>query len=123
MLIFCAMVAEIILAVQLAWAGPPFTTDDPEPVEYQHWELYVASQIARDKNGWSGTSPHVEVNYGALPNLQLHLIAPVSFFAPFREPPRFGYGDTEIGLSCQARRYTYEGNETTERDPIIPRCC
>ncbi len=23
-------------------AGPPFLTDDPEPVEYKHWEFYIA---------------------------------------------------------------------------------
>ena len=83
---------------QLAWAGPPFTTDDPEPVEYQHWEVYLASQVAHDKDGWSGTSPHLEVNYGVLPNVQLHLIAPVSFVAPSHEPSRFGYGETELGV-------------------------
>jgi hypothetical protein len=44
------------------WAGPPFTTDDPEPVEYRHWEIYVASQLEHDKGGWSGTSPHFEIN-------------------------------------------------------------
>ena len=84
-------------AIHRAWAGPPFTTDDPEPVEYRHWEVYIACQIQLDNDGWSGTSPHLEVNYGALPNLQLHLIAPVSFVAPFHEPSQFGYGDTEIG--------------------------
>jgi hypothetical protein len=82
---------------RLAWAGPPFVTDDPEPVEYQHWEFYVASQLQHDKDGWSGTSPHLEVNYGALPNLQLHLITPVSFTAPSHGAMNFGYGDTEVG--------------------------
>jgi hypothetical protein len=24
-------------------AGPPFVTDDPVPVDYQHWEVYLAS--------------------------------------------------------------------------------
>ncbi len=87
----------ILIAPQLVWAGPPFTTDDPEPVEYQHWEVYVASQMAHDRDGWAGTAPHFEINYGAAPNLQLHLIVPVSFVAPFHEPARFGYGDTELG--------------------------
>ena len=82
---------------RLAWAGPPFVTDDPEPVEYQHWEFYVASQLQHDKDGWSGTSPHLEVNYGILPNLQLHLITPVSFTAPSHGATNFGYGDTEVG--------------------------
>ena len=73
--------------VRLAWAGPPFITDDPEPVPLHHWEIYLASQAAHDAGGWSGTSPHVEVNYGALPNLQLHLIAPIAFSAPGRLDP------------------------------------
>ena len=81
----------------LAWAGPPFVTDDPEPVEFQHWEVYFASQLAHDAEGWSGTSPHVEVNYGADPNLQLHIIAPAAFVVPPHGSTQFGYGDTELG--------------------------
>lgn len=78
-------------------AGPPFVTDDPEPVEYQHVELYLASLPTHDADGWSGTLPHLEVNYGAAPNLQLHLIAPVAFAAPKHGSTQFGYGDTEPG--------------------------
>jgi hypothetical protein len=51
-------------------AGPPFTTDDPEPVEYRHWEVYAASQHTKSAAGWSGTAPHFEVNYGAITNRQ-----------------------------------------------------
>jgi len=78
-------------------AGPPYVTDDPEPVEYQHWEIYLASQLAHDVSSWSGTAPHVEVNYGALPNLQLHLIAPLAFVRPERGSTQYGYADTELG--------------------------
>lgn len=88
----------IWVVVQVAWAGPPFTTDDPEPVEYRHWEIYLASQLAHDSSGWSGTSPHLEINYGAIRNLQLHLIAPVAFNAPSHGSRQFGYGDTELGV-------------------------
>ncbi len=88
----------IWVVVQVARAGPPFTTDDPEPVEYRHWEIYLASQLAHDSGAWSGTSPHVELNYGAIPNLQLHLIAPVAFNAPSQESRQLGYGDTELGI-------------------------
>src|SRR5512140_847922 len=67
------------LLVTPSFAGPPYVTDDPEPVEYRHWEIYLASLLARDAGAWSGTAPHVEVNYGAAPNLQLHTILPMSF--------------------------------------------
>jgi hypothetical protein len=79
-------------------AGPPFVTDDPEPVEYRHWEVYFASQLGHDADGWSGTLPHLEINYGAIPDLQLHLIAPLAFVAPKDEPTHFGYGDMELGV-------------------------
>jgi hypothetical protein len=78
-------------------AGPPFLTDDPEPVEYRHWEFYVASQHAKDKDGWSGTAPHFEVNYGVLPNLQLHLIAPLAYVKPNDGSSHYGFGDLELG--------------------------
>ncbi len=80
-----------------AFGGPPFVTDDPEPVEYRHWEIYLASQHAKDKDGWSGTAPHFEINYGAWPNLQLHLIAPLAYSKPNDGPSHYGFGDLELG--------------------------
>jgi len=62
-----------------SFAGPPYTTDDPEPVEYRHWEFYIASEHFRDHVGWSGTAPHFELNYGVAPDVQLHLIAPLAY--------------------------------------------
>jgi hypothetical protein len=78
-------------------AGPPFLTDDPEPVMHRHWEVYLASQSARDQGDWSGTAPQIEVNYGAVTNLQLHLIAPIAFSAPRDESTHYDLGDTEAG--------------------------
>ncbi len=63
-------------------AGPPFVTDDPEPVDYQHWEFYIASQDAKMGGDWSGTAPHFELNYGVVPDVQLHLIAPLAYDVP-----------------------------------------
>ncbi|MEO6874177.1 MAG: hypothetical protein ABI222_05090 [Opitutaceae bacterium] len=86
-----------LAAARLTPAGPPFATDDPEPVEFQHWEVYLGAQYEHGSDGASGTLPHVEVNYGAVPNLQLHLIAPVAFDALAGASRQFGYGDTEVG--------------------------
>jgi hypothetical protein len=88
----------LILGLNIAWAGPPFVTDDPEPVEHHHWEIYLASQHAKDKGGWSGTAPHFEVNYGVLPNLQLHLIVPFVYVRPNDNPSQYGFGDMELGM-------------------------
>lgn len=81
-----------------AYAGPPFLTDDPEPVELHHWEFYLATQQYHNVDGWSGTSPHIEINYGVLPDTQLHVIAPIGYNKAPGQPARFGYGDTELGI-------------------------
>ena len=79
-------------------AGPPFQTDDPEPVEYKHWEYYLSSINTRQSNVWSGTLPHFEINYGAAPNLQIHLLIPFNYSTPDHQSMQYGYGYTEFGL-------------------------
>ena len=79
-------------------AGPPFRTDDPEPVEYHHWEFYLGSQSAFADHGVSGTAPHGEINYGAFREMQIHLIVPLSFKTPNRHNVAYGPGDVELGL-------------------------
>ncbi len=87
-----------LLAVP-AWAGPPFFTDDPEPVEHLHWEVYLATQWAHDKeSGTSATLPHAEVNYGVLPDTQLHLIVPAAYSNPHDAAAQYGLGDIELGV-------------------------
>ena len=92
------LLLSLILFPGIAPAGPPFFTDDPEPVGYQHWEIYAASTYVRETNGSSGTCPHSEINYGLLPNVQAHLIIPVAYSHPKEEPSHYGYGDTELGF-------------------------
>ena len=36
-----------VIPLPRAFAGPPYITDDPEPVEYQRWEVYFASIFAK----------------------------------------------------------------------------
>lgn len=85
------------IAAGRAEAGPPFRTDDPEPVELGHWEVYGFSEGTHVKGDTSGTLPGVEVNYGALPDLQLHVIAPLAFDSPSGSNIKFGIGDLELG--------------------------
>jgi hypothetical protein len=83
----------------LAFAGPPFVTDDPEPVEKAHGEFYVATQDVWNDDGGSGTLPHFELNYGPVQNVQLHVLAPLAWNRPAEGGAmEYGYGDTEIGV-------------------------
>jgi len=93
-----AIGAIAMLGASAAMAGPPYITDDPEPVELHHWEIYAFSAGAFDGRGATGQGPALEVNYGAAPNLQLHLIAPLAYDAPPGSPMTMGIGDTELGF-------------------------
>lgn len=84
-----------------AWPGAPYLNDDPEPTEYQHWEFYFAGSIAHTPLGLSGLAPQFEANYGAFPNVQLHLIAPFAFNGPEGEGLNIGYGDMEAGAKLR----------------------
>jgi len=97
-LIAIGMCLGILVAAVPVYCGPPFRTDDPETVEYRNWEFYVASQYANDKDGISGTAPHIELNYGVAPNVQLHLLAPAAFDKPRGGPMLYGPGDLELGV-------------------------
>ena len=79
-------------------AGPPFLTDDPEPVDLNHWEFYVFGQGDRTEDANAISGPAFEFNYGIAPNLQFHLVAPVASVAAPGSGWTSGYGDTEVGL-------------------------
>ncbi len=93
-----AAAATLLSAVAVAFAGPPFRTDDPIPVPYMHGELYLFSTGVVDGTGTSGVGPAVEFNYGILPNTQFHLVAPMAYDAPKGGTSYAGYGDTEVGV-------------------------
>jgi hypothetical protein len=88
----------LLLAARPVLAGPPFLTDDPEPVEYHHNEFYISSQLTKTADGTSGTLPHIEYNYGAAPNLMIHILIPFAFNDPNDGPWESGLGDIELGV-------------------------
>ena len=96
----------LILVTPSVIAGPPFFTDDPEPVEYRHWEIYLASQYLKTGDDRTGTAPHMEVNYGAYPSLQLHTQTPAAFDYPTGGSMAYGYGDTEFGVKYRFLKET-----------------
>jgi hypothetical protein len=99
LLLFAASLLVLVLGARTAWAGPPFFTDDPEPVELHHWEIYVATQWTKERDaGASATLPHLEANYGVAPDTQLHAIVPMAYSAPRGSAAQYGMGDVELGV-------------------------
>src|SRR5262249_36577758 len=87
----------LLLSSSPAPAGPPFITDDPEPTDYRHWELYIFSQGTHATGGPSGVvPPSCDCNYGGLPNVQLHFQPGMAIGRPEGKALQWGPGDTEF---------------------------
>lgn len=84
----------VLLFSTAAFAGPPFQTDDPEPVEYRHYEAYAFGIFDRARGSTFAEVPAAEFNMGAAPNLQLHAIIPGAYASDTRA---YGIGDIELG--------------------------
>jgi outer membrane putative beta-barrel porin/alpha-amylase len=90
-----------------ALAGPPFQTDDPEPVEYRHFEMYAFELSDSTAGGTALEVPAYEVNYGVAPNLQLHLVVPLLANIPTDgSGATYGIGDTEVGAKFRFLKET-----------------
>ena len=48
-----------MLAATNLWAGPPFQTDDPEPIEFRHYEVYCIWRHGWDPGGNRSGGPGV----------------------------------------------------------------
>ena len=79
------------LPAQPAVAGPPYVSDDPEPTNYSHFEIYTFNNGTAARDGTTGESG-IDFNYGAAPDLQLTVTSPAGF-------NRAPGGGTNIGWS------------------------
>ncbi len=82
----------------LARAGPPFQTDDPEPIEFRNYEFYTFANSDGTPVETDTEGPAVEFNWGAVPNVHLHIIVPAASALPSIGPRTFGWGDIETGI-------------------------
>ncbi len=94
-----------------ALAGPPYLSDDPEPTDVGHWEIYnfAIGAGAPDGPGTAGLTGEagLDINYGAAKDLQLTAVVPLAFGAPsaFSERGlRAGPGDVELAIKYKFLR-------------------
>jgi hypothetical protein len=99
----------LVTGTQL-WAGPPFQTDDPQPVDPGHFEFYQFGTVASTPAVTNPTGPAFEFNWGAVPNVQLHIIVPFGATMPSDNPiylpggvgkSAYGLSDTETGAKIR----------------------
>jgi hypothetical protein len=78
-----------------ALAGPPFVSDDPQPTDYGHYEIYAFAQGSSTRDGM-GTAYGIDFNYGALPDLQVTAVVPLEVSQPSSGPDVAGLGNVEL---------------------------
>ena len=95
-----------LAAASPALAGPPYLTDDPQPTDTGHWEIYnfvsgastpgsVSDAATGDSSGEAG----LDLNFGAARNVQLTAVLPLGFDdpqGPSADGPRVGTGVIEL---------------------------
>jgi hypothetical protein len=59
-------------------AGPPFLTDDPEPTDLGHWEIYNFANGTHTPGDTSGEAG-LDLNYGGAKDLQLTAVFPLAY--------------------------------------------
>jgi Putative MetA-pathway of phenol degradation len=100
-----ALTLTALLAPSTAWAGPPFMTDDPEPTETGHWEIYgPLSEIEGKGEDFAG-SVGAEINYGAAPGVQVTLGLPVAYA---HDADGISWGAGDVAVSVKYRFYHNE---------------
>jgi hypothetical protein len=89
------LTAIVATLVQPAFAGPPYKSDDPEPTDYKHFEIYSFNAGTVTHDGTGGEAG-VDINYGAVPNLQLTATFPAGFDFPKMGRSTLGLSNIEL---------------------------
>jgi hypothetical protein len=99
-----------------ALAGPPYVSDDPEPTDYKHFEIYTFNNGTVTR-GDIGGATGIDFNYGAAPDLQLTATLPAAFDRPAASRTNFGLGNIEL-----AAKYRFLHQDTFGLDvSVFPR--
>lgn len=89
--------ALALMSAAPVWAGPPYITDDPVPTDTGHWEIYgFAAGEGRASD--LDTDAGLDLNYGAIKNVQLTATLPLSFTHDRADGWRAGAGDVELAV-------------------------
>ena len=96
------LAAALLVWPAAAWAGPPFLTDDPEPTETGHWEIYGPLLEVDGKGADFEGSAGIELNYGAAPALQITVGLPIAFS---HDSSGMRWGTVDVAISAKYRFY------------------
>lgn len=99
------IVFAALLLPTAASAGPPFMTDDPEPTETGHWEIYAPLYEAEGRGGDFEGALGAEINFGAAKNVQLTVGLPAAYT---HDAAGWHWGAGDLEASVKYRFYRNE---------------
>jgi hypothetical protein len=76
-------------------AGPPYVTDDPQPTDDAHYEIYLFDGGTRTRDGTGGAAG-IDFNYGGASDLQLTAVLPLVFDRSAGAGTATGLGNIEL---------------------------
>jgi hypothetical protein len=85
----------LMLLTRSAVAGPPYISDDPEPTDYKHFEIYTFS-LGTTTRGGTTSQAGIDFNYGAAPDLQLTATIPAGFDQSFDGSTSAGFSNAQL---------------------------
>lgn len=94
-----------------AYAGPPYLTDDPDPVDYGTFEIIPAYSADRAHDGTEIDGPVADFNYGIWPEMHLNIGPGLVRTLPAGGPSSHGFGDTRVALKW---RFVQETDDRPE---------
>lgn len=86
---------SLALLARPALAGPPYISDDPEPTDYGHFEIYGFTTGTATRDSTTGQAG-IDFNYGALPDLQVTVVLPMGFVQPADGTGQVGLGNIQF---------------------------
>jgi hypothetical protein len=86
------LVAVMVTLPTAAFAGPPYVTDDAEPTDTGHWEIYAYSEGLNAAGATTGEAG-LDLNYGVAKDLQLTMVIPAAYST---DPGQVGAGQIEL---------------------------
>lgn len=94
------IVGALAMLATPAWAGPPYVSDDPEPTDYGHFEIYAFTSGTLTANGTTGQGG-IDFNYGAAPDLQLTAVLPAGFAQATGTTSQFGLSNFQLAAKLR----------------------
>jgi hypothetical protein len=94
---FLTALIAVLISAHATHAGPPYLTDDPEPVDLYHFEIFFFNAGTATRSG-VGSSAGIDFNYGLLPETQLDIVVPAGLDSPLRGPTAVSLGNIQLAI-------------------------